>query len=525
MHRRIAAATGIMMASVFLSRILGFARDWAIAHFAGANAATNAYYAGFRLPDFVNYLIAGAALSITFIPVFAKYVSEDDESEGWRVFSTVVTVMGIVMAVLIVIGEILAGPLVDRVVAPGFQPAERHLAVFLTRFMLPAQWFFYEGSIMSAVQYAKGHFTIPALAPLIYNASIILCGVLLFSRLGITGFAVGVVLGAILGNFLLQVYGAHRMGAVFTPSLRVKHPGFILFLKLSIPIMLALGLTYADDWITTHYASYLANGAVTWLAYSKKIMQVPQGFVGQALAVASFPTLAHLYSEKKFGDLNRVLNASMKALILSLVPISALMIAESQPLIRLLFLHTPRLVASDYTAIAYGLIFYSLGLIAWSVQNILARGFYATRNTIVPAVVGTLTTFLSLPLYVWLMRVMNYQGLALASSIGIGAYTVVLFIMLARRTKNPDTLGVVGFFFRVTAASAVTGLVCFRLMAWLETLVAWQRPLYALFVLIVDTSAGILLLFLLLKLLRVRELDMYLRRGFAMISRSEASRA
>ena len=519
MHRRIAAATGIMMASVFLSRILGFARDWAIAYYAGANASTNAYYAGFRLPDFVNYLIAGAALSITFIPVFAKYVAEGDETEGWRVFSTVVTVMGIVMALLIVVGEILAGPLVDRVVAPGFQPAERQLAVFLTRFMLPAQWFFYEGSIMSAVQYAKGHFTIPALAPLVYNASIIVCGVLLYPRLGITGFAVGVVLGAILGNFLLQVYGVYRMRGSFSLSLRVKHPGFVLFLRLSIPIMLALGLTYADDWITTHYASYLANGAVTWLAYAKKLMQVPQGFVGQALAVASFPTLAHLYSEKKFADLNRVLNASVKALIITLVPISALMMAESQPLIRLLFLHTPRLGSADYSAIAYGLIFYSLGLIAWAVQNILARGFYATRNTIVPAVVGTLTTFASLPLYEWLMRRMQYSGLALASSIGIGAYTVVLFVMLSRRTRNPETLGVVGFFFKVAAASAAVGLACYRLMGWLEKLVAWRRPLYALVVLSVDSTVGLLLLYVLLKLLRIREVDMYVCRGLNLFSR------
>jgi len=524
MHRRIAAATGIMMASVFLSRVLGFARDWAIAHFAGATAQTNAYYAGFRLPDFVNYLIAGAALTVTFIPVFSKYMAEGDEREGWRVFSTVVTVMAFVLIFLIVLGEIFAGPLVDRVVAPGFQPSERALAVFLTRLMLPAQLFFYEGSILSAVQYAKGHFTIPALAPLVYNTSIIVCGILLFAKIGITGFAIGVLLGAICGNFLLQIYGAHRMGASFTPNFRVKHPGFVLFLKLSLPIMLAVGLTYADDWISTHYASYLANGAVTWLAYSKKLMQVPLGFVGQALAVASFPTLSHLYSERKFGDLNRVLNASVKALVISLVPISALMMAESQPLVHLFFTHT-RLRGPDYQATASALVFYSLGLFAWGAQNILARGFYATRNTVVPAVVGTLTTCASLPVYIWLMHRMQHEGLALASSIGIGAYTVVLFVLLARRTENPDTAGVVGFFFRVVAASVVTGVACYQFAGWLETLVAWQRPLYALFVLAADTAMGLSLLYILLKAFRVRELDTYLRRGFGLMSRRAASRA
>ena len=523
MHRRIAAATGIMMASVFLSRVLGLLRNWAVAHFAGAGAATNPFFAAFTLPDFLNYLIAGGSLSITFIPVFAKYAAEGNEEEGWRVFSTVITVMGIALILLICVGEIFAAQLVDHVIAPGFHPAEHELTISLTRLMLPAQLFFYEGSILAAVQYAKHQFTIPAFAPLIYNSCVILGGVLLFSRIGITGFSVGVVVGAILGNFLLQVYGAHRAGARFTPNLRVGHPGFVLFLKLSVPIMLALGLTFADDWITRHYASYLGD-AVTWLQYAKNLMQVPLGIVGQALGVASFPILAQLYSEKKFGDLNRVLNGSVKALIISLVPISALMMAQSEPLMRLFFTRT-RLGSGDYRAMGAALVFYSLGLIAWGTQYILARGFYATRNTIVPAVVGTITTLVSLPLYVLLMHSMGFRGLALASSIGIGAYTVVLFVMLARRTKNPDTGGVVAFFFKVAAASVVTGVACYRFAGWLETLVAWQRPLYALLVLAVDTTMGAGLLYVLLKAFRVRELDTYLRRGFGLLSRRAAGRA
>jgi putative peptidoglycan lipid II flippase len=517
MHRRIAAATGIMMASVFLSRVLGLLRNWAVAHYAGANGATNAFFAAFTLPDFLNYLIAGGSLSITFIPVFAKYVAEGDEREGWHVFSTVITVMGIALVLLIAVGEIFAGPLVDRVIGPGFGPAERQSTIDLTRLMLPAQLFFYEGSILAAVQYAKHHFTVPALAPLIYNSSVIVAGVLLFSKIGITGFSVGVVLGAILGNFLLQVYGAYRVGALFTPNLRVTHPGFVLFLKLSVPIMLALGLTFADDWITRHYASYIGD-SVTLLQYAKNLMQAPLGIVGQALGVASFPILAQLYSEKKIGDLNRVLNSSLKALIVALVPIACLMIAESQPLVRLFYTHT-RLSADDYQATSSALIFYSLGLIAWGTQYILARGFYATRSTIVPAVVGTVTTFASLPLYIWLMHKMGFRGLAVASSIGIGAYTVVLFVILARRTKNPDALGVVGFFCKVAAASAVIGLICYRLLGWLETLVAWHRPLYALLVLSADSAAGVILLYALLKLLRIHEVDTYVRRGFALISR------
>jgi len=517
MHRRIAVATVIVTTSVLLSRVLGFFREWALAHQIGANATTDAYNAAFTLPDFLNYLIAGGSLSVTFIPVFAKYVAEEREDQGWHVFSTVVTVMGFVLMALVAIGEIFASPLV-KIVAPGFNPPEHALAVFLTRLMLPAQICFYEGSILSAVQYAKGKFVIPSLAPIVYNACIVLGGLLLSPRIGVTGFAIGVLSGAFVGNFLLQVYGAAGVGASFSPNFAVKDPGFRFFLKLSIPIMLALGLTFADDWIMRHYASFLQHGSITWLTYGKNLMRVPLGLVGQAIGVASFPILAQLYSEKKYAELNEILNSTFKALILILVPISAFTIAESLPLVHLVFAHT-RLNQLDFQATAVALSFFSIGMFAWGAQNILARGFYATRNTITPAVVGTLMTFLSLPLYRFLMERTQYRGLALASSTGIIAYTVVLFFLLIRRTQNQEAVGLIVFFAKVTAASLIAGVTCYALRRWAQTWLPENRPTGALAMLIIVTSAGLLLLAILLRLFGISHFEAYLRQAWAAFSR------
>jgi putative peptidoglycan lipid II flippase len=518
LHRRIAAATGIVMASVLLSRILGFFRDWTVAHQVGANAATSAYYTAFTLPDFLNYLIAGGSLSITFIPVFAKYVAEQREDEGWRVFSTVVTVMGFVLVTLVVLGEIYAAHLV-KYIAPGFAPAEFQQTVFLTRLMLPAQICFYEGSILSAVQYAKNRFIIPSLAPIIYNIGIILGGVLLYSRVGINGFAVGVLGGAICGNFLLQIYGAWRAGAIFRPNFNIRHPGFWMFLKLSVPIMLALSLSFVDDWIIRWFGSYLQPASITWLNNGKTLMRVPLGLVGQAIGVASFPILAQLYSEKKFEDLNQILNSTFRALIFLLLPISALTIAQSLPLVYLVFSHT-RLHGPDLAATASTLAFFSIGMFAWGAQNILARGFYATRDTITPAVVGTVTTLLSLPVYWLLVRRLDYVGLALASTIGIVAYTILLFVLLARRTRNPEEGTLVVFFLKVAAASCAAGYASYRLSGWLEKYIPWQHILGALILLTLVTSAGIVLFIALLKIFRVPEATQYLRRAYTFANRT-----
>ena len=508
--RRIAQSTGIVMAGVLASRLLGFFREWTVAHQVGSNAITDSYYAAFTLPDFLNYLVAAGSLSLTFIPVFAQYVAEDREEEGWRVFSTVICVMGLALVALVALAEILT-PQLATLIAPGFGPAEKARLIFLTRLMLPAQICFYLGGILSAVQYAKAQFVVPSLAPLIYNLGVILGGVFLSPKIGIMGFAVGVLAGATTGNFLLQVYGSRRAGARFRPNFDIRHPGFRLFLKLAIPIMLALSLSFADDWIVRWFGSYLQPASITWLSYSKTLMRVPLGVVGQAVGVASFPVLAQLYSQKKFEEFNNTLNATLKGLTLLLVPVSALTIAQSSALVYLVFSHT-RLRGPDFEATASTLALFSVGMFAWGAQNILARGFYATQDTLTPAVVGTALTFLNLPVYWLLVRRAQHLGLAMASSLGIIVYTIVLFALLNRLTANREAGSLLVFFAKIAAAAALGGLACFELLTWLETRIAWRTTHGAFVVLVLASLAGLLLTAAAAKLLRVRELDTYLKK-------------
>jgi len=508
--KQIAFSTAIVMGSVLLSRVLGFGREWAVAHLVGSNATTDAYYAAFTLPDFLNYLVAAGSLSVTFIPVFSKYMAAKDEDEGWRVFSIVVTFMGLVLAGVVIVAEIFAPQLVS-VIAPGFGPEEKLHVVSLTRLMLPAQFCFYMGGILSAVQYAKGQFVVPSLAPLIYNIGIILFGVLLSSRMGIAGFAVGVLAGAIAGNFLLQVYGAKRAGAKFLPSLNISHPGFIMFVKLAVPIMLALSLSFTDDWIIRWFGSYLQPASITWLSYAKTLMRVPLGIVGQAIGVASFPVMAHLFSEKRLDELDRILSGTMKGMIVLLMPITALTVAQSVPLVHLVFAHT-RLHEADLLATAGTLVWFSVGMIAWGAQNILARAFYAMHDTITPAVVGTAITILNIPVYWILAKHLQHLGLAMASSIGITAYTVILFVLLIRRSSGNGMRSLLGFFGKVLLASAVAGFVCWELVGWLGGHISWHTVYGAFLDLCVTTIVGLALTVLLAKILGVDEVNSYIKR-------------
>jgi putative peptidoglycan lipid II flippase len=170
-------------------------------------------------------------------------------------------------------------------------------------------------------------------------------------------------------------------------------------------------------------------------------------------------------------------------------------------------------------ATAVTLAFFSIGMFAWGAQYNLARAFYATRDTITPAVVGTVMTLLNLPLYWWLVRRSQHLGLALASSLGIIAYTIVLFVLLNRRTKNQAEASLALFFCKVTAASVAAGFVCYQLVGWLEMRMSWQQPLGALLLLAIASTVGIVVLAVALKILRVPELETYLEKALTLAGR------
>jgi len=285
--------------------------------------------------------------------------------------------------------------------------------------------------------------------------------------------------------------------------------------------MLALSLVFTDDWIVRYFGSYLQPASITWLSYAKTLMRVPLGVVGQGVGVASFPFLSQLYSEGKFDELNRLLDSTLKGLIAILVPISAFTVAESAPIVYLVFSHT-RLRGPDLDATAATLVFFSLGMFGWGAQYILARGFYATRNTMIPAIVGTLLTVADLPLYWLLVRRAAHLGLAIASSTGIILYTIILFVLLNRRTHNREADATTLFFFKVCAASAAAAWVCHRLQTALEPHIPWHRLPGDLLLLVTVTTAGLAILLILGKLLRIRELDQQIARLWTLVTWNRA---
>src|SRR5579864_353543 len=178
------SATLLLMGTVMLSRVIGYVREAYIAFAFGAGSQTDAYVAAFTLPDFLNYIVAGGAASITFISIYTRFLAEKRDADAQKTFSIIITVMTVVMVVGTIFTEIFTPQFVTWMFGPsashaGFSPAQIDLCVHLTRILLPAQIFFYVGGVVSAVLSSRRLFLFPSLGPLFYNGFIILGGITL----------------------------------------------------------------------------------------------------------------------------------------------------------------------------------------------------------------------------------------------------------------------------------------------------------------------------------------------------------
>jgi putative peptidoglycan lipid II flippase len=499
-----------MMASIFLSRVMGLMREMVIAGVAGADAAVDAYRVAFIVPEILNHILASGFLSVTFIPIFARYLGEKRSAEGWRVFSLILTVFGSLLLVLIVMAAIFTPSLV-RLLAPGRDdPAFFTLAVRMTRIILPAQFFFFAGGLLMAVQFARERFFIPALAPLIYNFGIILGGLLLASRWGMEGFAWGVLGGALVGNFALQVWGARRTGMRFALAWDWRHPDLRRYLRLTLPLMLGLTMMFSTEILSKFFGSYLSAGSIAWIEYAMRIMLMLVAFFGQAVGVASYPFMARMAAEGRTADLNQLLNDTLRYLCIVL-PFAVLIIVLREEVVTLLYMRG-KFTRSDVLMTAPVLACLMLGAVAFATQTVVNRGFYAMQNTLLPAVYGTLAVILSVPLYYVGLRWLGINGIGLAVSVSAMAQVVLLYALWNRRSGNTGSGDVYRFLGKMALLSVPIGLVLMVLRAGIASRVASGTQSGALFITAAVGSTFVLLMMALGYGLRIREITQLIRK-------------
>ncbi len=433
LNRRLGQAALIVSGGVLLSRILGQLREIIFAGLLGADGITDQYVAAFRIPDFLNYLLAGGFLSITFIPIFAKYLADDDEEGGWMALSAVLRPIGFGIVALVGIGY-LATPWIIDAIYPEFTPAQVAATVRLTRIVLPAQIFFVLGALFSAVQYAKGHFTTPTIAPIVYNLGIITGGLVYAQVAGAPdpeGFIWGALVGAFVGNFALQWWGARRVGMQLFLGVSWRHPALRTYISIALPLMIGQSIVVLDETFMSTFGGLVGEGAQTHLLYARRTMFVPIGVVAQAAGVAAYPFLARLYAEGRAKLMADTVDKTLRwVLALSILAAGAIA-SLSVPTIRVLF-ERSAFKPDDTVAAGAALFFYSFAIPVWGGLQVLNRAFYARRQMWTPVAVGTAATGLAIPTYWAMQRAFGLEGVAAASVVALGGYTLALGMLWYR---------------------------------------------------------------------------------------------
>ncbi len=459
--RRVVGAAGLLAGSVLLSRLLGLVREMVLAFRAGAGTATDAYNGAFLVPDILNYLLAGGSFSIAFIPLYARYLEGSRDREARHFLATVFGTMGGFAILAAAALWWWAEPLVD-LLFQGFDAETREHTVRLARILLPSQVFFISGGILRAALMARGRFGAQAMAPLFYNAGIILGGWFFAPQLGVEAFAWGALVGSFVGPFLISAIQVQRLG-ILSARFAPFDPAFRSYLALALPLMLGVTLLTVDVWYDKLIGNYFGVATVSYLGYARKLMDGPVGIVGQAIAAASLPAMTRLWTAGRSEELARLTTGALQAGVALAVLAAGVFFFLPEPWVRVAF-ERGAFAAADTAQVSAILAVLVLGIPGAVAAQIAVRGFYARRQPWLPALMGTAIALATVPLYLELGRRMGGVGLATASAIGQTANAAALLAMARYRYGTP-ALGALGqTTLRALSIAAAAGVAALLIL-------------------------------------------------------------
>ncbi len=502
--KRVAKAAGIIMVSMVVSRILGYLRDVVIYAQFGQNRLTDAYNAAFSIPDFLYMILVGGALSSAFIPVFSSYLANDNEQEAWQVASILFNSIMLLLVVGVTLGLIYTPSLI-RILVPGFDAQTTELTVMLTRIMFAQTFFMVLSGISVGILNSYKHFLAPAIGSVLYNLCIIIVGWILSLKLGIAGFSIGVVVGA-MANFGVQLPIVLKKGFRYRFSFNLRHPGVKKILILILPVLIGLSVNQINLFVNQNLASNLDAGLVAALRTGQRLMQLPIAIFAISVAVAVFPTLTTYAAKGDMVNFKRSTSMGLRSVFFITLPSAAGLIALKVPLVRFLFeqgMFTPEATIATSVAVFY----YSFGVFAYSGIQVLNRTFYALQDTKTPVIAGVLTIILNIVLNFALIGPMGHGGLALAYSIA-GIFNLLLLMLILKYKVN----GYGGFkiaysFIKSLIASVIMGVIVYLSVNYFESLVDINAKLMQASQVLIGVLIGIVIYGGLAYLFKLEELN------------------
>jgi len=434
----LARAAGVVSLATLVSRALGLIREQVFAAFFGAGFAVDAFQVAFRIPNLLRDLFAEGAMSAAFVPTLTRVQEREGPEPAMRLANLVMNFLLVTVSTVCLLGILFADRLVPWM-APGFGsvPGKLALTIQLTRLMTPFLLLVALAAAVMGVLNTRRIFFIPAIAPTMLNVALIASGFVLsplcprFGLHPIVGMAGGVILGG-LGQLLIQVPALYGQGFRWRPIISFRDPGVLRIVTLMAPAAIGLAATQVNIFVNTFLASLLPQGSVSWLNYAYRLMQLPIGLFGVAIATVTLAEVSRHAARREMPELKRTISFSLRFGLFLTLPATAILVALAHPIVALLYQHG-RFSAEDSWQTARGLWGYAVGLSAFSAVRVLVPVYYSLGMTRVPVTISFITIGVNIALNILLMHPLRHGGLALATSIASVLNFVLLFEVLRRK--------------------------------------------------------------------------------------------
>jgi putative peptidoglycan lipid II flippase len=447
-------AAAIIAVATVLSKVLGYAREVAMAAVFGATRATDAYLVASIIPNMLLSVVS-VALATTLIPVFTRRVHEDGEGAGLQFINSLINFIFIFCLIMAGIG-IFDAPLLVRVIAPGFKGETFALTVSLTRVLMPTMVFVGLAAVVTGFLQARESFTWPALVGIPSN--IILISAIIWGgrRYGITAVAMGMVL-AILSQLFFMAPSLKKGRFRYRFFLNIHDPGMVQVGKLVIPILLATGAGQLGLIVDRMLASGLSVGSIAALNYGNLVTSFPLGIFSLSIMTVLYPTFSKYSAVQDFSALRRTLTSGVRATLFLILPMSVALIVLREPVVHVLF-ERGAFNSRATNLTAYAVLFFSMGLVPMALRDLISRVYFSLQDTMTPMLLGIGSVAVNIGLNFLLIKPLAHGGLALSTSLAALVACFILFAHLRRRIGGINGSAMLDGFWRVSVASLVMGV-------------------------------------------------------------------
>jgi len=450
--------------AIMISRILGVGREMVLARYFGAGLFTDAFYVAYRIPNLLRDLFAEGALSAAFLPTFVRRLTQDGRQQAWLLANHVISALLVILGILTLVFFFGAKGFV-YLLAAGYaaDPEKFELTVQMARIMSPFLLCVSLASVGMGLLNACGSFFIPAMASSAFNVCCILAGIFLSPLMPQWGFhpVVSMAVGALVGGasqFLVMIPSAHSYGFRFRFALDFKDPGLRHIGHLMLPAIVGLSATQINITVDLQIASTYGDGPVSWLSYAFRLVHLPVGVFGVAIATATMAAVAHHASQNAHEKLHRTVDSSLKLAACLTFPAMIGLILFRHEIVQLLF-QRGSFQASDTLQTGQAVLFYALGLFSYSAVKILVPTLYALNDTRSPARLSALTVAVKIVLNLLFIIPLGFLGLALATTCASWLNCCFLVRRLHKHRGVRWNIRELETYIRIALASLVMGLL------------------------------------------------------------------